>query len=343
MNTNYKHLIFGCCSLLWALCLQAQVKPAPFEILSRSAVNGNKAGRLGLSANRQEAGFSLEKQQGKPVYTLQANGAAASIPALGNIELAAKADRVLVYGDSIERHVAFDLYLSLYNTQGGLIRSFGKVAVQPYAVMLTQQGSVVVAGNSGKAPGKLTNFLALYDRQGNKTWEKPLPTQVPNHIYSAPDNRYIVVGLYEPATRKSSLQYYNGQGSLIRTHSNSPSISGIEFLSSGKVVLCSGNTWYLYDLAAGYKLLASGVLPGTAVGRFPVSAYPGKDIFFIVTTNESVKSGYSLQAYDDKGTMLAQGTFDGSPYWQSYRLAEVGEDGTVRLMTDQEIITLKMK
>lgn len=345
MRPNYKKYIFlgSCLAAALAGWAQQTGQPAGFEIISRTSLAGEKGGRLGLSASRQEASFSLQSQQGNAVYRVQTNGSGAVIPALSNIEIAAHADRVLVYGDSLERHVAYDLFLSLYTGHGQPVKSLGHVAVLPWVVQLTQQGSVVVAGNTGKDTSRLTNFLRLYDKQGNRLWERPLPAHVPNDVFSSADGRYIAVVLYDPIKSAVSIRYYDGKGTLLYTHADAPSISGIEFLSSGKVVINSGNVWDLYDLTAGYKYLQSGELPGVAVGKYPVTAHPSKDIFFIVATDGAKKGGYTLQAYDGKGGLLARGAFAGEPYWQSYRLAEVGTDGIVRFITDKEIITLRMK
>lgn len=347
IHTYNKHRLLCCCSMLTVLCSIAQVKdrqvPA-FEIISRSSIAAGKAGRLGLSTGNNTADFMAERKQGQPMYSVRTAEGQVSIPALSDIDYAPGGNRILVYGDSTDRHTNIDLYASLYTGGGALIRSLGKLATAPYSITLTRKGAVIVAGNSGKDPGKLDVSLSFYDAQGNRLWQAALPAHTPGNIYSAPDNQYIALALYDSEKRSNSIRYYDASGRLLFTDNNGAGVSGIEFLPSGKAVVCSGNTWYLYDLKAGYKWVSAGTLPGVGLGRYPVSAHPSKDIFFIAASNEGAKAGYTLQAYDGAtGTLLAQSSFEGKPSWQPYRLAEVAADGTVRFITDREIVTLRMK
>lgn len=335
-------LCFG--GLLAGLYTVAQVKdkvPA-FEIINKvTTAAGGKAGRLGLSAGNNNVTFRMEHQQGKPVYHVQTNGTPVKIPALTDILYVKKADRILVYGDSTYTHTLTDVYANLYAGNGTLIKSLGKLAVRPFTVTLSDKGSLAIAGNRGDDKTKLSMFLSLYDPAGNKLWQTDVPAAIPTGVFVSPDNRYTALVLYSQEKGSSSIRYYNGSGGLLFTEDRHRSVAAVEFLPSGKAVVCAGDNWYVYDVAAGNKLLHSGTLPGKAAGKYPVAAHPSKDIFFIVSTHAA---GYSVQGFDGlTGTMLAQSVFEGQLSWQPYRMAEAGDDGTVRVVTEKEILTLRMK
>ncbi len=90
------------------------------------------------------------------------------------------------------------------------------------------------------------------------------------------------------------------------------------FSPSGKLVISDGRSWSLYDASKGFQLLHKGSLPGNAIGKFPVTAHPSRDIFFILIADAAAK-GVRLQAFDaQKGTLLAQGSFQGKSYLASF-------------------------
>jgi hypothetical protein len=342
INSKCYWLCFS--SLLTSLLVTAQVKDQPaqgFEIISRQSIAGNKTGRIVLAGGNITAGYTTETRDGKAMYNVQADGMQASVPALSSMELAANAGRIWVYGDSVNRHVVENIYANVYSGSGALVKSLGKIGQQPYTVAIAGNGALAFAGHSGKDSGKLPLILSMYDLNGNRLWQNSLPDALPTRIFLAPDSRHTAVVLYTSHVNRSRIQFYDASGKLLFTHHGST--TGLEFLSSNKVVICNGNVWAVYDLSAGFKQLLTGSLPGTTIGRYPVVAHPSKDIFFVLTVNGTGK-GISLQGYDaGTGAMLAQSGFEGKGYWQPYRLVEVVRDGNLQLRTETEVITLRMQ
>jgi hypothetical protein len=168
-----------------------------------------------------------------------------------------------------------------------------------------------------------------------------LPAGRASRVFVSPDNKYIAVVHFNNKKYLSSTLVYDGSGRLLQTLPHNA--DGVDFLSSGKLVISDGRNWSLYDPSKGFQLLHKGSLPGNAIGKFPVTAHPSRDIFFILTADATVK-GVRLQAFDaQKGTLLAQGSFQGKATWQAYRQVEVNRAGSIQLTTGDEVITLGMK
>ncbi|MBE7173167.1 MAG: hypothetical protein INR73_21515 [Williamsia sp.] len=316
-----------------------------FEIISRTPM-AEKANTLGVTAGNAPATFRMADKNGKVQYSIVSNGdGGISVDALSYIEYAQKANRYVVYGDSSRVHVVSKAYVNFYTGDGKLLKALGLIATWPFTAALSESGFFAIAGNKNPAGTAPSMALSLYDANGNKQWEASLPNEIPTRVFIAEDGMYTAVALFDSDKRTGSVRYYNNKGALVFTDREHSSASGIEFLPSGKAVLAVGNGWFLYDLSGGYKLLASGKLPGNTVGKYPVSAHPSRNLFLILTTSGSpTNTGYRLQAFDsNKGTLLADGSFEGEPSWQPFRLAEVAADGNIRLITSREVIQLKMK
>lgn len=327
---------------------QAQISgssAAAFDIISRTPV-AEKENTLGVASNNAITSFRLARRNGKSQYSIASGGGGnISVDALSYIEYAPKANLYVVYGDSSQRHVVTKAYVNFYTGNGKLLKALGLVATWPFAAALSETGLFTMAGNKNQAGSNMSIALSQYDANGNKRWETSLPSAIPTKVFNAANGKYTAVVLFDSEKRSGSIQYYDAKGALVFTDTEHTSVSGIEFLPSGKVVVSIGSIWFLHDLAADYKLLASGKLPGNTVGKYPISAHPSRNVFFIVTASGSASgTGYRLQAFNgDNGALLAEGSFDGEPSWQSYRLAEVAADGTIRLLTSREVIKLKMK
>lgn len=308
-NISLKHVLLAAMALLAGVAPEARAQQSPvpeFTVVDRKGADKTPEPAGGLS------------------YTARSK----------------KADRVVNYGDSAHKHVVDKAYVKIQTGRGAPIKSLGLVARHPFTATLTENGTFTIAGNKGAAANATNMFIASYDKNGNKQWEQPLPALVPTKVYGSEDNKYTALMLYNPDNRSGSIQYYDAGGRLLFTDKEHTAVSGIEFLPGDKVVVATGNTWYLYRMS-GYKPLASGVLKGNTVGQYPVTAHPVRDVFTIVSV---AGNGYRLQAFNGTtGALLAESVFPGEPSWQPYRLAEIAADGTIQLTTSREVLTLRLK
>ncbi|WP_153799393.1 hypothetical protein [Foetidibacter luteolus] len=310
------------------ICAQA----GAFRVISRQAVTGG-------AKNGQETYFEMGKTAGKPVYKLKNGGIITE--ALGNIAYAQKADRIVAYGDKAGSHVNNNAYANFYNSNGVLIKSVGKVAGAPFAATLSEDGTLIIAGNKAMPGDPPAMYLFKYDKNGNRVWEHKINNDNPAGLFSAPDNRYIALLSFKAGGIFSHIQYYSSNGALLFVDSSHISVSAIEFIPGNKIVVCTGTEWYLYDAGKSYSLVSSGGLQGKTIGRLPVTAFASGDIFTVVT---EAGKGVRIQAFNTKtGSVLAESVFKGQPaYWVPYRAAEIEPNGTIRLQTPAETIILKL-
>jgi hypothetical protein len=335
---GYCGLVLGW--LLSAASVVAQQAPG-FQILGRQALTADKGGKIALSAGTQGVTIMGETREGQQYYRVEGNGVQATVPALTYVEAPAGSGKVWVYGDSAWRHTVDNVYASVFSNTGMLIRSVGKLGRQPFSIATAGNGSLVFAGNSGRDNSKLLMILALYDGNGNRKWQVDLPEGRASRVFVSADNKYIAVVHFNHDKFISSTLVYDGGGRLLRTLPHNA--DGVDFLSSGKLVISDGATWALYDASKGFQFLHKGSLPGNAIGKFPVTAHPSRDLFFILTANSAGK-GVRLQAFDGQtGKVLAEGCFPARGVWQAYRQVEADKAGNIRLTTETEVITLGMK
>lgn len=330
-----------CCGLVLAGILSmAQVKPVPgFEVLNRQPVQAAQATRAAI-AGSNAISVTGENIDGKPVYRVTGNGMQATVPALSQVDVAKTGGRIWVYGDSVFRHSAVNAYAQVYSSSGALIRSLGLLGTRPYAATVADNGFLAFAGNVGKG-SEPAYLLTLFDANGNKRWSAQLPLALPSEVYVSDDGQYVAVSLFFSGEFTTKLLVYDGAGKLL--HTLRGSTAGVAFLPSKKMVVCKGTGWTVYDMAAGFKPLHTGTLPGVTVGRFPVSAHPSTDIFSILSLDASGRQ-VSLQAYDARtGALQAQGAFAGKGYQLPYRQLVTAKDGSIRLSTENEVVTVKLK
>jgi hypothetical protein len=314
---------------------------AAFEVISRQPLTGNKSGRVALSGDANGASIVGENRQGKLFYRVEGNGVQGTVPALTHVEVAPNGSRIWVYGDSARRHVVDNVYASVYSSTGSLIKTVGKLGNQPYASAIANNGSLVFAGNPRRDGDRLIMELALYDGNGNGQWRVSLPEGRVSQVFVSADCKYIAAVHFNNQTYVSSTLVYDGGGRLLQTLPHNA--DGVDFLSSGKLILSDGRGWFLYDLRNNFRLLHRGTLPDNALGKFPVTAHPSRDIFYVLSADAAAK-GVRLQAYDGQtGRLLAQGSFRGKDSWQPYRQVALAREGSIRLMTGEEVITLGMK
>lgn len=326
--------------LLSTVSVVAQQAPG-FQILGRQQFAADKGGRMALTGGTQGVTIKGETREGKLFYQVEGNGAQATVPALTYVEVPPNGGRVWVYGDSAWRHTVDNVYASVYSNTGMLIKSVGKLGRQPFSIATADNGALVFAGNSGRDNNKLLLILSLYDGNGNRKWQVDLPEGRVSRVFISGDNKYIAVVHFNSKQYISSTLVYDGGGRLLRTLPHNA--DGADFLSSGKLVISDGASWSLYDASKGFQLLHKGSLPGTAIGKFPVTAHPSRDLFFILTADSAGK-GVQLQAFDAQtGMVLAQGSFPAKGVWQPYRQVEADKAGNIRLTTETEVITLGMK
>ena len=334
----------GCWCLLAVVLpvskVQAQQAP-DFKVISRQSLAADKGGRIALSVGAHAVTITGEIREGKQFYRVEGNGTQAVVPALTHVAVPEGAGRVWVFGDSAWRHIVDNVYANVYSNTGALIKSVGKLGRQPYAIATANSGSLAFAGNSGKDTGKVDLILALYDPNGNQQWRVNLPEGRASRVFISPDNKYIAVTHFNSKQYTSSTLVYDGGGRLLRSLPHNA--DGVDFLSSGKLVISDGRTWSLYDPSKNFQRLHAGPLPGNALGKFPVTAHPSRDVFFILTADGAAK-GVRLQAFDAQtGKVLAQGSFQAKGTWQPYRQVTLGRDGNIRLTTESEEIILGMK
>lgn len=326
--------------LLSAANMVAQQAPG-FQVLGRQPLTAVKDGRVALSAGTEGVAVTEATSSGKQVFRIEGNGVQATVPALTYVEAPAGSGRIWVYGDSAWRHIVDNVYANVYSNTGGLIKSVGQLGRQPYSIATANNGSLAFAGNSGKDLGKLDLILALYDLNGNRKWQVNLPEGRASRVFVSADGKYIAVVHFNHKKFLSSTLVYDGSGRLLQTLPHNA--DGVDFLLSGKLVISDGRSWSLYDASKGFQLLHKGSLAGNAIGKFPVTAHPSSDIFFILTVDVAGK-GVRLQAFDaQKGTVLAQGSFQGKASWQAYRQVGLNRAGNIQLTTGDEVITLGMK
>ena len=325
------------CGMFCAAMIPAKGQVPDFEVLSRKKMPENKM-VLGWSQNVVGT-YGMLKTGGKNKFNVTIAAGTFNIDALTYIEHAAKADRIITYSDDVEKHVVTNAFVKIYSGNGRLIKSLGLVAYFPFVATVAENGDFIIAGN--KYFDKPQKVLLCYDKNGNKIWERNLPDRMPSKIFVDANRKYIALFSIKPGDLGGNVSYFNAQGNPLLTDNEQASVSAIEFLTAGKVVVATGRQWALYLLNGAYKKLGEGRLEGNVIGQFPVTAHPEKNTFYIVST--SANQGYQLQAFDaDNGQIKAKANFGGQPYWQNYRMANV-ELGKVSLITDREIIELRMK
>lgn len=335
-----------CGALLMVLGAAAQEKapqPPGFSVIGRQPVQGAIGNRLLVSGGNNAVAAQLENRDGRPWYQVQAPGINTVVPALSSIEVSGNHSRIWCFGDSMATHLVQHAYATVYTAAGIPVRSLGKIGSRPFAAAVTYNGSLVFAGRNPADSGGRSCMLALYGADGNRQWQKLLPA-TPVEVFPSADLRYIAVLLYDDKNGRNLVQYYTGTGQLLHTDNSGRSVAAIEFLPSGKAVIAAGDGWRLVDLTKGFKIVMDGRIKGNALGRYPITAHPSKDIFFLVSAAAQVKKAYALQAIDaGTGKLLARSVFEGDPYWVSHRLATIGRDEVIRLQTDREIISLQMQ
>lgn len=263
------------------------------------------------------------------------------IEALSYTLYAPKADRIVTFGDEIEKHVAVNAHLKIYTGAGVLIKSAGEVAQWPFAGALDNNGFFYLVGNR-PVRQKPSIYLMKFDANGNKQWEQSLPDWIPGKLFVSNDHAAVVL----MNGSKTSVLLYNSTGAMIMEESSFGAVSAVEMLPDNKVVICTGSAWHLYNLKGTAKeKVASGVLKGNTVGDYPVTSHPSGYFFTILSVgNPESTSSYCLQAFDsNKGSLIAQSIFEGKPSWQPFRLTQVSESGDVELKLDSEMIRLKIQ
>ncbi len=353
MKMNFKHIgiakdlriIIFLLIFLSPGIFKLYAQPKQFEVLGRRTFTEESSSVLGISKTNAISSYKfVNTSPTKTEYRVQINGGAFNIGALSNIEYAGKANRVITFGDSLNRHVATNVYANIYSGTGALIKALGLVASWPFATSYSGDGHFIVAGNKNQQGSPTSISLTSYDPDGNKQWERALPDLMPVNVYSAAGNAFIAVVLYNKSTRSAIIQYYNNSGNLILEDNSFMGVSAIEFLPGGKVVLTTGDNWFLYKLTGGYTRIASGKLKGNSVGRYPITAHPAKDIFYIVSVkNSPSNNGHRIQAFNgSNGQLIAEKEFDGEVFWQPYRLAEAADNDNISLLISKELIELRM-
>lgn len=316
-----------------------------FEVVSRRSADVLSQGSAGLgTANGQGmSGYRLKKSADRePEYAVKAKGAEVAIDALSYVQYAAKADRIVTYGDSLDKHVVSRMFFKMYNGSGTLIKSSDEIVSFPFTAALAEDGSFYVAGNQGGGKEKIV--FIKFDKNGNKQWEVATPSYAPVQIYPSGTQDRLALVAYDEKQRKSVVLYYTAEGTLLNTDHSFTNVSGVEFLPNGLAVITTGREWYLTDYATN-KYKNFGSLSANTIGSYPIASHPSTNYFTIVTiAHAGSGSGFSLQAHSNEtGELIAKGNFEGIPYWQPYPLAKVLDDGSIELIADKEILQLRIK
>jgi hypothetical protein len=329
-------LVMSLFTILMPLILPAQVKQSE----KISPANIDIVGRLPLTEKDprlNQINGSVERLQ-VPV-SIKDNAKTGQVIRYG--AYAKKVNRIITSDEGIDRHVVTHMSLNVYTGDGHLIKSLGQVVNIPFVNTITESGCTIIAGNKNPPGENQAIYLTKYDKDGNKQWETKLPDLHPHRIITSTDDKYIAVMMYDPQTRIAKILYFGGSGKLLFTDNEKQGASGIEFLRDDKVVICTATNWYLYSIAQGFKLLLSGLLPGEPAGYFPISAHPSKNIFTILT---EYKNGFRLQAFNSStGELIGENIIKAEPLSTTSRITEISSDGTVQLLTKDEVISLKIK
>ncbi|MBK9336191.1 MAG: hypothetical protein IPM98_06245 [Lewinellaceae bacterium] len=76
------------------------------------------------------------------------NGKSATVPALSHVLYNPEADRLLVYGASVQSHVISEAELNVYTGSGSTVKNLGIVAYIPFKVGMAGSGDIYVAGKT---------------------------------------------------------------------------------------------------------------------------------------------------------------------------------------------------
>ena len=253
-------------------------------------------------------------------------------------------NRLISYGGHVDHCTISKVSVSIYATNGVLVKSFDTDIWSPFALCAQDNGDFWIAGKNGYNGEAFT--IRKYSSDGQLIWEDPLPTRAPMRLVLSLDNRYAGLVLYDQVTDNREVRYYEGNGNLVREQVMPRFFHGIEFVSNDKVVAYSGGEWELYQLPEATRSIASGTFMGNPLGEHPITGLPGEDSFVIVTLgDETTLEGYRIQAIDaERGQVVAESLFDGSPFWQPYRFSWVTERGAVALLIDEnQIVELEMR
>jgi hypothetical protein len=142
----------------------AGAQPGPpvqeFKITGRQAVAMGMKKMLSTADSVAEVTYIMEASETGYKYTVTGPTATFSIDAFSNIEYAKKGNRLVTFGDRVEKHVATEMYASLYTAGGTLLKSLGLVASWPFAATLSENGLFLVAGNKNKMDSAASHYGA---------------------------------------------------------------------------------------------------------------------------------------------------------------------------------------
>lgn len=328
-------------ALLLAGSVWAQDKQAGLlEMVSRQPQPAVQQGMVYSNGNGGYISITRVAGNDDLLYGVSGAGMDMKIPALSNIEIPVKSENIWVYGDSAYRHSVSEVYANVYSRSGELIHSLGWLGTRPFAADISERGAFVFAGNTARS-GKPDYRLLLFDERGEQRLSVSLPNMRPTDVVVAEDNRHVAVSGFVGRELILQAQIFNETGALVHTVTGSP--SGVAFLPGNKMVVCYDRSWQLLDMASGFKLLFSGVMPGSTVGRFPIASDAAGDHFFLLT-RDAVAGQLSLQAYETAtGNRLGQATFPGAGHRLPYRQLEYQPQDVLLVRLDSTILSLKMK
>jgi hypothetical protein len=252
--------------------------------------------------------------------------------------------RLISYGGHVDHCTISKVSVSIYATNGDLVKSVDTNIWSPFALSAQDNGDFWIAGKDGYSGEAFT--IRKYSLDGHLLWEDPLPSRAPMRLVLSLDNRYAGLVLYDQDTDNREVRYYEGNGNLMYEQVMPRFFYGVEFISNDKAVVYSGGEWELYRLTELTSPIASGTLEGNPLGDHPITGLPEKNSFVIVTLgDETTLQGYRIQAIDaEGGQVIAENFFDGSPFWQPYRFSWITERGTVALLIDENrIVELEMR
>lgn len=274
----------------------------------------------------------------KKFLVIPQTGAPAMVDPLTYVVISQSGNRIIAYGDDIDRHTVSRVYIKIFSAGGDLIKLLDEDLWSPFALALSSEGEVWIAAKKGYQGRRFV--IVRYDASGNPLAENSLPAEIPMRLVLATDNQHAALVLYNEEQHTRSVQVLDNTGAPLFQKTFDETYHGVEFISDQKFVVYSGSRWMLFDINNADAPISKGMLKGNALGNHPVSGFPGGDKFILVT---HVENGYRVQTINSRsGQTIAENVYAGTPYWQPYRFSRAINSDTIEMLVDTEIVELKI-
>jgi DNA-binding beta-propeller fold protein YncE len=176
-----------------------------------AGISLNSAGTLALVANRGEGSVSVLAVEGKRVTNVGKVEVGNAASALGQVVFTPDGKRALVARDG-------DNLVSMLNVEGRKVTVAGRdirTGLRPYALDVTADGSLAVAGNVGMGNGDV-DTISVIDLQANppRLVELAKVPMTPEGMKISPDGKYVAVGSQDGSNKPKESPFYRDHGTL---------------------------------------------------------------------------------------------------------------------------------